>query len=652
MKRQKGSGPIIQRAQATEAAVLDEETRLVRLSFSSEIQVERRSWFEDPWIEVLGHERKECDLSRLNGGAAPVLFNHNQYDRANQIGVVEKAWLEDGRGMANVRLSKRSELDDLWRDIKDGIIRNVSVGYRILERTLVKKNDKGPSEYRVTRWLPAEISLVSIPADPTVGIGRSDDAQSKYQFTDLEDEPEQEMTAMVRQSEELKTPAQTPTPEAGAAPAVVDQDAIRAAERARIVGIQDVARIARLDEAFAKRMIDEGKTIDEARAAAFDALAQKDVHHFPRVEGGQDEADKFRGASEHWLLARAGQKDEDGKPIVLVGNETRGMSLTDLARRSLELRGIRTAGLTKMELAERAITHSTSDFPIILQNVLNKTLLNAYKAVPDNWRRYCKVGDLADFRPHYRYRMGTFGNLQAVGENGEFKDGQLSDAERESITAATKGLIINVSRQMIVNDDLGAFTSVASDLGRSAGRSVEADVIALFALNSGAGPTMGDGVALFHANHSNIASVAGPPSVATFDNARVMMASQQDPNGNDYIDLRPSVWLGPIALGGDARVVNDAQYDPDTANKLQRPNKVRGQFRDIVDTPRLTGTAWYAFADPAEDPVIEVGFLNGQQSPYMEMQLGFRVDGVSWKVRYDYGVAAVGWRGAVKNAGA
>jgi len=652
MKRQTGSGPVIHRSDVTDAAIIDEESRAVRLSFSSEIPYLRSSWFEDPWIEVLGHKPSEVDMGRLETGTAPVLYGHDSYTRDNHIGVVEKAWLEKGRGYANVRLSKRSELDGLWQDIKDGIVRNVSVGYRILERTLTKKNDTGPSEYRVTRWAPAEISLVPMPADPSVGIGRSDDDQQKYVFTDLEDETEQEKTAMVRQTEELKTPAQTPTPEAGAAPAAVDQNAIRAAERERITGIQELARTGKLDDAFVKRMIDGGQTVEQARAAAFDVLAQKTEHHFGGVTVGETEDDKFRKQAEDWLLYRQGEKGDGGKPIVITGNELRGCSLLELARRGLERRGVRTQGLTNLELATRAITHSTSDFPLILGSALNKTLLNAYTATADKWSRFCKVGNLADFRPHYRFRMGTFGDLQAVGENGEFKDGTLNDAERESITATTKGLIINLSRQMIVNDDLGAFLDVASKLGRVANRSVEKDVFALIALNSGNGPTMSDGNTLFHASHANIASVSGPPSVATFDNARVTMASQTDPGSNEIIELAPAIWLGPIGLGGDARVVNDAQYDPDTANKLQKPNKVRGQFRDIVDTARLSGTIWYAFADPADDPVIEVGFLNGQQQPYTEMRDGWRVDGIEWKVRHDYGVAAVGWRGAVKNVGA
>jgi hypothetical protein len=140
--------------------------------------------------------------------------------------------------------------------------------------------------------------------------------------------------------------------------------------------------------------------------------------------------------------------------------------------------------------------------------------------------------------------------------------------------------------------------------------------------------------------------------MASVDADRVLMASQRDVSGNDYLDLRPAVLLVPIGLGGTARSINDAQYDPDTANKLQKPNVVNGLYRDIVDTPRLSGTRRYSFVDPVEAAVLEVAFLDGNQDPYLEMQDGFDVDGARYKVRLDYGVAAVDYRGAVTNAGA
>ena len=282
---------------------------------------------------------------------------------------------------------------------------------------------------------------------------------------------------------------------------------------------------------------------------------------------------------------------------------------------------------------------------------MHKTLQAAYATAALTWNRFCATGSVSDFRAHNRYRTGSFGSLDAVNELGEYVNKSIPDGEKASITAGTKGNIINLSRTAIINDDLGAFVGLSNMLGRAAARTVEADVYALLASNTGLGPTMGDGKTLFHADHKNITTGAAL-SMAAIDADRVAMASQLDVSGNDYLDLRPAVLLVPIGLGGTARSINDAQYDPDTANKLQKPNIVNGLFRDIVDTPRMTGTRRYLFADPSEAPVLEVAFLDGNQNPYLELQNGFDVDGARYKVRLDYGVGAIDYRGAVTNAGA
>ena len=129
------------------------------------------------------------------------------------------------------------------------------------------------------------------------------------------------------------------------------------------------------------------------------------------------------------------------------------------------------------------------------------------------------------------------------------------------------------------------------------------------------------------------------------------MASQKDVSGNDYLSLSPAVLLVPIGLGGLAREVNGQEYNDDANKQQRKPNVVRGLFRDVVDTPRMTGTRRYLFADPSIAPVLEVAFLDGQQEPFLEMQDGFDVDGTRYKVRLDYGTAAVDYRGAVTNAG-
>jgi len=227
----------------------------------------------------------------------------------------------------------------------------------------------------------------------------------------------------------------------------------------------------------------------------------------------------------------------------------------------------------------------------------------------------------------------------------------LGDAAKETIQGKRKGRILQVTPEVLVDDNLGAMRSVASALGQAAGRTIEKDVYALFALNSGAGPAMSDGKALFHADHGNIAGTGGAPSTSTFDAIRQQLASQKDPGGNDYLDITAAIWLGPLSLGATARGVNAAEYDDEAQKNQRKPNVTRGMFADIIDTPRLPATVWYALADPNIEPVFEVAFLDGVREPRLEQETNFRTDGLSWKVSHRYGVAGVGYRGAIKQPG-
>ena len=460
---------------------------------------------------------------------------------------------------------------------------------------------------------------------------------------------------------------QEPTPAAQP----LDAEAIRAAERDRATSIQDAVRVAKLGPEVAADLVQRGVTLDMARSEIFAKMADADAKkpatdQHVRIEAGEDARDKFLRGATNWLLVKGGSADIVARAenpsapnaSAIDPGEFRGMTLIDLARECLRRASVHVRGWDKMRIVSEAfmrrdITQSTSDFATLLENTMHKVLQASYAITPDTWSKWCNRGTVSDFRAHNRYRMGSFGSLDTVSENGEFKNKAITDAEKGSITASTKGNIINVSRQMIVNDDMGAFSRLLTMLGRAAALSVEVDAYAQLALNSGLGPTQtSDSQPLFHANRSNVGSGAAI-SAASLDADTVIMASQKEPGGNDYTDLRPAILLVPIGLRGQALVINESQYDPDTlANKSQmKPNMVRGLFRDIVGTPRITGTRRYLFADPSLAPVFEVAFLEGQASPVLETQDGWRTDGAEMKVRFDYGVAAVDWRGAVTNAG-
>ena len=457
---------------------------------------------------------------------------------------------------------------------------------------------------------------------------------------------------------------------AAAATAQKTRDDIAAGARAElktrndsiITSLKPMIGIKAIAELQTQALADPSMTTDQVNAKALAVMA---AHAAPNatdgsghVQAGEDQRDKLRGAAVSFLMVRAGGDATKGMTAAEIasgrqGNPFNGMTLLEMARANLVAGGVNPSGWSKDKIVAAAITHSDSDFPHIFENVMHKTLLNNYNSVEQSWRQFCRVGTLADFRAHNRYYMGGFSDLLPVDQTGEYQDGTLNDAEKETITGQSKGRILNLSREMIINDDMGVFVSASGKLGQAAGRTLEKDVYALFALNSGAGPALVDGFNLFDAtNHKNVAASGAVVGSQTFDDARVGLGSQLDPSGNDFLNIQPAIWLGPLKYKGDADVVNASRYNYDVQNKFEIPNKSYGMFGKIVGTPRLLSTPWYAFADPNVEPVFEVGFLDGVQEPQVASEQSFRSNGLAWRVIFDYGVAAIGFRGVWKNPGA
>ena len=162
---------------------------------------------------------------------------------------------------------------------------------------------------------------------------------------------------------------------------------------------------------------------------------------------------------------------------------------------------------------------------------------------------------------------------------------------------------------------------------------------------------MADGKTLIHADHGNT-GVAGAFSAVTVAGARDKMKAQKDLSGNDWLDLRPDFILVPTALADTAISLNINEYTNE-ASKFQQRNLYKGLFRKIIDSPRLaSATRHYIFADKNIEPVFEVNFLNGVETPFLDEREEFDVDGTRWKIRHDWGVAAIGYKGIQSNPGA
>jgi HK97 family phage major capsid protein len=219
-----------------------EPSRSLEFSFSSEAPVQR--WFGS---EVLSHDAESVDLSRLNDGA-PLLWNHNP-DQV--LGVVERGWLDDERrrGMVSVRFSRSAFAEEKLADIRDGILRNVSVGYSIADAKQAKDGS-----VVATRWQPMEVSVVSIPADAGVGIGRSASA-----------------TTQAAQAAPPST-HQTPVED------TLNLDEVRAqaaaGERARVASITALTRQHGAED-LAQGLIESGASEADAMRQVLDGLAKR-----------------------------------------------------------------------------------------------------------------------------------------------------------------------------------------------------------------------------------------------------------------------------------------------------------------------------------------------------------------------------------------
>lgn len=358
-----------------------------------------------------------------------------------------------------------------------------------------------------------------------------------------------------------------------------------------------------------------------------------------------DGRDKFKQGAELALMARAGLPGGQR-------NEFSGMTMSELAREALSFSDPRAArSANRLDMVGRAFTmsggsHTTSDFANVLANVMGKAALQGWEEAAETFEAWTTKGTLSDFKATKRVGLGTFASLPAIPENGEYNYGTVGD-RGENIVLATYGKLLRITRQAIINDDLSLLGSVPRKMGRAARRTVGDLVYAVLTSN----PTMSDGVALFHANHGNLAASGAALSVASLGAARSAMRKQKD--GDAVLNIAPAYLIVPSSLETLATQLMTSIVDP-TDNKGHATNPVAGMAEVVVDArlDAASATAWYLSASPTIHDTVEVAYLDGNDAPYLEEQTGWNVDGVEMKVRIDAGVAPTDSKGLYKNPGA
>lgn len=336
------------------------------------------------------------------------------------------------------------------------------------------------------------------------------------------------------------------------------------------------------------------------------------------------------------LLARAGiDKDKANAK----DNAYNAMTLRELARASLVDRGISVSGQNAMSMVGLAFTHSSSDFGQILIDVAHKSLLKGWETAAENFDQFTSRGTLTDFRAAKRVGLGDFGHLPQVGEGEEYTYGTIGD-EGASVALATYGQLFTITRQAILNDDMHLLTKIPEKMGQAARATIAKLVFALLTGNAKAQ----DGKALFDASHKNTITNA-VLDLANIDKGIQMMNGFVNARG-EPLAIEPEFMLLPTSMyTRGLQLIKSASVEGADAN-----SGIINPLRDIV-TPvksaRLQAAdekSWYLINKEA----IEVSYLDGIDTPYMEQQQGFTVDGVSTKVRIDAGVNVIDYRGIVK----
>lgn len=325
-------------------------------------------------------------------------------------------------------------------------------------------------------------------------------------------------------------------------------------------------------------------------------------------------------------------------------NPYRTMTLAEMARASLTERGVGVASYgSKMQLVGAAFTHTTSDFGNVLMSVSEKAMLRGWESSGETFQRWTKKGSLSNFNPARRVGMSGFPTLPKVLEGAEYKYVTCND-RGAPIALATYGGLFSITRQAIINDDLSAFSALPAHLGRSASRTIGDLVYSVLTTNA----AFVDGKPLFSSEHGNIDETGAAMSPETLGELRRKMRLQKDDFGT-ALNISPAFVIVPAGLESAAMQVLNSTSVPGANMNSGIANPVSKMGQLIVESrlDQLSTPYWFVAAEQGSD-TIEVAYLDGVDTPYLEEQQGWSVDGISLKVRIDAGVAPLDYRGLAR----
>ena len=445
--------------------------------------------------------------------------------------------------------------------------------------------------------------------------------------------------------------ALSPNTDQGATPQGGDQEQRGAAPPAQPTGINLTDGLRLIDQARAfgaeietqvrSLVVDPAQTVQSVESAILGAAARAQSAQTAGIAAGagaratSDERDTQAAGMVDALVSRMSHTAPTDN-----GRRFRGLRIADLMA---ERNGIPSRNVD--EIIERSVgMHTTSDFPNILGTAANRVLLAAYQQAQPIYRTFSVRRNFNDFKPHGVLRAGEFPLLEEVNQSGEIKSGSIPESA-EKVALKTRGRNIALTRQALINDDLGVFADMAASAGRAAARTEDKVAFDTLLANSGNGVKLADGKTLFHADHGNLATAGAAISETTIDAGNQAIRFQKG-IGDEVLDYTPAILLvGPkqeLAARKFVAVVTAATQDDF--------NPYAGRLRVEV-TARITDNSWRLFTDPNELAAFVYGYLRDAEAPMVSQHEPFNQDGIVWKVLHDFAFGAVDHRGAWKNPG-
>jgi ATP-dependent protease ClpP protease subunit len=355
-----------------------------------------------------------------------------------------------------------------------------------------------------------------------------------------------------------------------------------------------------------------------------------------------DRVAEFKAAACDALLQRSGARVAQPHPAA---RDLARTSLVAMAESVLSMTGRTPRDRSPSGMIQAAM--ATDDFPALLAATAGKALAMGYEQAPNTHTGWTGERDVSDFKPQTLVNVSEAPALLEVPELAEYKNGNLTDSAT-TFQLVTSGRILEISRQAMINDDLGALAAIPLAMGVAA-RRLEADKV-FGILNDN--PDVRDGKALFHADHGNLGA-AGVLSIESLGAARAAMRRQKGIAGLGYIDPQPEFLIVPVALQTKAEQLVASVVDPAAGNAT--PNMEFIRRLKVVADPRLdegSEIAWYLAAAPSQiDGILRV-YLAGQRGPVIEEHVEYRRDVAAFKVRLDFGAGIIDHRALFKNPGA